>query len=183
MKRIVILPGNGGGSVETSNWYSWARDRFQELNDTEVILRDMPDPEIAREKYWIPFMHNELKCDENTVIIGHSSGAEAAKRYAEKYKVHGIVLVSSCVTDLGDDTEKESGYYSRPWEWKKIKENTEWIIQFGSTDDPFIPWQEQQEIVNQLSPELYKYTNKGHFMTSVFPELIKAVKKRLECGY
>ncbi|XP_070577293.1 serine hydrolase RBBP9-like [Ptychodera flava] len=180
MKRIVIVPGNGGGDVETSNWYSWARDKFrEEFDNVEVLLKDMPDPVIAREKFWIPFMHDELKCDENTVIIGHSSGAEAAKRYAERYQVLGVVLVSSCVTDMGDESEKESGYYNRPWEWDKMKTNTKWIVQFGSTDDPFLPWDEQQEVADQLSTELHKHTDRGHFMAPTFPELIKVVKKHL----
>lgn len=35
----------------------------------------------ARESIWLPFMEKELRCDEGTVIIGHSSGAAAAMRY------------------------------------------------------------------------------------------------------
>lgn len=34
-------------------------------------------------------------------------------RFAETYAVHGLVLVSACVTDLGDENERASGYYSR----------------------------------------------------------------------
>lgn len=30
-------------------------------------------------------------------------------RYAEKHKVHGIILVSACFTDLGDANEAASG--------------------------------------------------------------------------
>ena len=32
----------------------------------------------------------------------------------------------------------------RPWEWEKIKANTKFVVQFGSADDPFIPWREQE---------------------------------------
>lgn len=35
----------------------------------------------ARESIWLPFMEKELRCDEETLIIGHSSGAAAAMRY------------------------------------------------------------------------------------------------------
>ena len=34
-------------------------------------------------------------------------------RFAETRRVRGIVLVSACVTDLGDENERSSGYYSR----------------------------------------------------------------------
>ena len=36
---------------------------------------------------WLPFMKDELGVDENTIIIGHSSGACAAVRFAETLKV------------------------------------------------------------------------------------------------
>jgi len=49
----------------------------------------------------------------NTSITGHSSGAEAAMRFAESYQVKGLVLVSACVTDLGIESEMIAGYYNR----------------------------------------------------------------------
>jgi uncharacterized protein len=66
----------------------------------------MPDPVKARRNIWIPFIIKDLGCDENTILIGHSSGAEAIMRLAEDQKVMGIILVSACYTDLGCDSEK-----------------------------------------------------------------------------
>jgi len=37
----------------------------------------MPDPLKARESKWVPYILDTLQCDENTVLIGHSSGAGA----------------------------------------------------------------------------------------------------------
>ena len=88
----------------------------------------MPDPYDAKEKIWIPFIRNELKADENTLLIGHSSGAEAAMRLLETDKLGGVILVSACYTDLGSENEKLSGYYDRPWLWEKIKQNAGFII-------------------------------------------------------
>eukprot|EP00960_Hanusia_phi_P047910 758651-Hanusia_phi.AAC.6 len=69
----------------------------------------------AQEKIWLPFMKNELGADENSIIVGHSSGAEAAMRFIEEHKVRGVVLVAACHTDLGLPSEAISGYYNRPW--------------------------------------------------------------------
>lgn len=179
MMHIVIIPGNGAGDVTAANWYGWAQKKLNTIDGVKCDLRNMPDPIVARESAWIPFMRETMGCNEETIIIGHSSGAEAAMRFAEKYKVKGIVLVSACVTDLGDENEAASGYYSRPWDWGKIKENTDWRVQFGSTDDPFIPWGEQQLVADGLQSELHKFEDKGHFMNSSFPKLIEVIKHKL----
>jgi hypothetical protein len=34
-------------------------------------------------------------------------------RFAETHRVKGLVLVSACVTDLGVENERASGYYNR----------------------------------------------------------------------
>ncbi|XP_073699971.1 serine hydrolase RBBP9 [Garra rufa] len=177
LKRAVIVPGNGAGNIEHCNWYGWAKKRINEIPDVSCALKNMPDPVTARESIWLPFMEKELKCDEETVIIGHSSGAAAAMRYAETHKVFSIILVGAYISDLGDENERESGYFSRPWEWEKIRANVKYIIQFGSTDDPFLPWKEQQEVADGLKADLHKYSDRGHFQNTAFPELIDAVKK------
>lgn len=175
--KIAIIPGNGAGDVFCANWYGWMHKKLNQISGVSCDLRNMPDPVIAKETVWLPFMHEEMACDETTIIIGHSSGAEAAMRYSEKYPVKGIILVSACVTDLGDDNERASGYYNRPWEWQKMKSNTAFIVQFGSTDDPFIPWKEQQQVADGLESEFKKYNDKGHFMNTSFPELLNVVKE------
>lgn len=74
------------------------------------------------------------------------------------------------------------GYFNRPWEWERIRANVKHIIQFGSTDDPFLPWEEQQEVADGLKAELHKYTDRGHFQNTHFPELISAVQKLITAG-
>ncbi|XP_076159087.1 serine hydrolase RBBP9 isoform X1 [Alosa pseudoharengus] len=182
LKKAIIVPGNGAGDVEHCNWYGWANKQINKIPGMTSLLRNMPDPVTARETIWLPFMEEELKCDEETVIIGHSSGAAAAMRYAETRKVFAIVLVGAYTSDLGDETERESGYFSRPWQWEQIRGNVSHIVQFGSTDDPFLPWEEQEEVANGLQAELHKYSDRGHFMNSQFPELIKVVKKLKEAA-
>lgn len=72
------------------------------------------------------------------------------------------------------------GYFNRPWQWEKIKANCPHIVQFGSTDDPFLPWKEQQEVADKLEAKLYRYTDRGHFQNTEFPELINVVKSMLK---
>ena len=84
----------------------------------------MPDPYVARETIWVPYMKDVLLVDETTILIGHSSGAVAAMRFMEKYKTYATILVAACHTDLGDENERASGYFDRSWEWNTIKQNS-----------------------------------------------------------
>ena len=84
--------------------------------------------------------------------------------------------MSACVTDLGMESERISGYYNRPWQWEAMKSNVQFAAQFGSTDDPFIPWEEQQQVADGLATELLKFNDRGHFMNTAFPELLSYVK-------
>ena len=64
---------------------------------------------------WVPHLLNHIRVDEHSIIVGHSSGALCAMRLLESQKVYGVVLVSAAHTDLGDDHERLSGYFDRPW--------------------------------------------------------------------
>lgn len=183
--KIIFIPGNGGGGEDIlapDGWWPYVKAKLEELG-LEVIARNYPDPDLVRREYWLPFLKNELRANETTILIGHSSGAEAAMRFAEENKIHGSVLISACHSDLGMESEKASGYYDTPWQWEKIKNNQNWIIQFHSTDDPFIPVKEAREIHQLLETEYYEFTDQGHFGGPIekteFPELIEALKKKL----
>jgi len=179
--KIVIIPGNGGGAVESSVWYASVRDALRsDPRVSDVVLRDMPDPVLARECYWLPFMRDELVCDQKTIIIGHSSGAVAAMRYAEQWSVGGLVLIAAYSSDLGDETELRSGYFSRPWAWDRIRQNSPFVIQFGSTDDPYLPWHEQKAVADALGADLRQFSNRGHFIDTKLPEVIIAIEEHME---
>ena len=70
----------------------------------------MPDPVTARRSIWLPSMKDELGVDEQTVIIGHSSGACAAIRFAETNPVAGIVLVGAYTSGGRQETENVKGF-------------------------------------------------------------------------
>jgi predicted alpha/beta hydrolase family esterase len=183
--KIVIVPGNGCINVRDSNWYGYAESLIAGAGGIvgEVILRNMPDPAHARSQFWIPFLLNECGVDENTIIIGHSSGAEACMRLLEEHKLLGCVLVSACYTDLGLPSEAISGYYNKEWMWSAIKENAGdfGIIQFHSKDDPFIPMCEAEHVAEMLDSDFHVYDNRSHFFNdSDFDEIWGVILKKLE---
>lgn len=175
--RVVIIHGNHGGTGE-DQWIPWLKVEL-EKRDFEALNPTMPDNEEAKRSVWLPYLEKTLKADQNTIIIGWSSGAVAAMRYAETHRILGSVLIGACHTDLGDDTEKISGYYNEPWNWDATKKNQKWIAQFASTDDPVIPIEESRFIHEKLDSEYREYTDMKHFgwpePMPTFPDLLEVV--------
>ena len=125
------------------------------------------------------------------ILVGHSSGAQAALRYAELYTTRGIVLVSATYSDLGDAGERASGYYpqghgeneTNPYKFHDMKKNCKKWIQLHSDDDPFIPLYEAEKIrdglkevgtVGGYSFEYKMLPGRSHFFEFA-PEILDAV--------
>lgn len=159
--RVVIIPGMGCSPVAQCNWYSWFAAKMKERS-IECVLRDFPDPNKCRESIWIPFILDDIGIEpENTVIVGHSSGAACAMRLLEKQgaaaPLKGAILVATAYTDMGDADERNSEYFSRPWKWDDMKEGAENIICFHGTDDHLIPVSEARHIAEKLKGDNFCY--------------------------
>jgi predicted alpha/beta hydrolase family esterase len=91
-----------------------------------------------------------LKADENTVVVGHSTGALLVMKLLETHRIHGAILVAAAHTDLGDEGERASGYFDTQWDWEAMKPNATFIHQFHSADDHLIPVAEARFVAEQL---------------------------------
>lgn len=179
--KAIFIPGNGGGTPK-DQWFPYVKKELENIG-VEVIDEDFPDADLAPESSWIPFLH-ELGADENTILVGYSSGAIAAMRFAEKNKIYGTALISTYHTDLNNPWEEKAGYFNRPWDWEAIKNNQNWILQFASSDDPFVPVEEARFVHEKLDSEYQEFTDQGHFgatyLKTEFPELVKALIEKLK---
>ncbi len=172
--KIIFIPGNGGGNT-FEGFFPYIKEKLQDK--AEIISPGIyPDAKLARAQYWLPYLE-ELGVGENTILVGHSSGAIAAMRYAETHKILGTVLVAGYYTNLGMQEEIISGYFDKPWDWESIKNNQKFIIQFNSINDSFIPIEEAHYVRDKLNTDYFE-SNQGHFYPQeTFPELIESIKK------
>lgn len=179
--QIILIHGNGNSSPN-DNWLPYVKQQLEA--DYEVLAPQFPDLPLAREEYWLPFLKNIIDETKKTVIIGHSTGAIAAMRFAETNKILGSVLVGTYATDLGIESEILSGYFNRPWNWDAIKNNQTFILQFASVDDPWIPIAESRIVHEKLNTAYHEFSDQGHFGgdydKQTFPELVLALKKKLD---
>ena len=177
MVKVIFIPGNGGGNTN-DEWFPYVKKELEKIGCEVISPGEYPDSVIARMNIWLPFI-DSFKPDENTILLGWSSGAVASMRYTEKHKIFGSVLIAPCYTDLGFERETESGYYDAPWDWENIKNNQKWVIQFSSTTDPYIPLTESRFIHEKIGSEYYEI-DAGHFYPKTeFPELIEAVINKI----
>jgi predicted alpha/beta hydrolase family esterase len=175
--KVVLIHGNGGGTA-ADGWLPFVERDLRALG-LDVINETFPDNVRARAAIWLPHLE-ALGTDEQTVLIGHSSGAVAAMRHAETHRLLGSVLIGVCHTDLGDPGERASGYYRRPWQWEAIRSNQQWIGLFHSTDDPLIPVDEARFVAARLKCSYFEHADRGHFVDrGPFPELVQFVSRKL----
>jgi pimeloyl-ACP methyl ester carboxylesterase len=174
--RVILIHGNGGCTADDF-WLPWV-ERELAAAGLVVVNRTFPDNVKARASFWLPFVE-QLGADENTILIGHSSGALAAMRYAETHRLLGSVLVGVCHTDLGDGFEAASGFYERPWQWERIRPNQSWMAVMNSTDDPHIPIAEARYVAAQLRCSYFEFADRGHFVDSTLPEVTAFVLRKL----
>ena len=103
-QRVILIPGNGSAAEDLSEsmWYGWLAEKLRSELGVEIRTPGFPDPLYAREHIWKAFCRQELQLDENTIVVGHSSGAACALRLMEDQRFAGCILVSAYDTDFGD---------------------------------------------------------------------------------
>jgi len=180
--KVIVLHGNGN-STPHDNWIPYIKRELENLG-IACITPQMPDAPLSRSKYWLPKLKDELYAEENTILVGHSTGALAAMRYAEQNKILGSVLIGAMHTDLDIENEKLSGYFDTSWNWEAQRKNQQWSVVFASQDDPWIPIQEARFVHEQLHAEYHEFTDQGHFggdyYKPEFPELFAVVQRKLK---
>ena len=85
MTKVIFVPGNGGCTTQ-DNWFPRVQADLEKAG-VDVVAASFPDAQLARQSYWLPFLKDELKADENTILVGHSSGAIAAMRLAQEQRL------------------------------------------------------------------------------------------------
>jgi uncharacterized protein len=84
-----------------------------------------------------------------------------------------LVLIAAYDDDLGDEGERDSGYFSRPFDWSAITRNAGFVVQFAGARDSLVPIAVQRRVAGALGPSAdYREKERGdHFFAERgFPE-------------
>ncbi|MDP3883227.1 MAG: alpha/beta hydrolase [Candidatus Staskawiczbacteria bacterium] len=134
MKNAIIL--HGTGDKPTDFWFPWLKERL-EAKGYEVWLPELPNAEKPNLKDWVPFILKGGKFSEETIMIGHSAGAQIIPSVLEKLdvKIKQAILVSGYGKALrqNDKSPKNVDDY----EWENIKGKAKEFIFINSDNDPW----------------------------------------------
>ena len=123
-----------------------------------VWVPDLPHaekPNIERYNKFI-FSNKNWNFIEETIIVGHSSGAVEILGLLEKLPKNIVVnkcfLVGSFINDLGWDSLKE--LFVKPFDFEKIKKHSKEFIFIHSDNDPYCPLDHAKYLAEKLNGKL-----------------------------
>jgi len=181
MKNALILHGTLGNSKE--NWFPWLEKELIK-NGYKVWLPDLPganQPNLQRYNDFI-FGNSDWKFDSESVIIGHSSGAQTVLKILEdlpdEVKIDTAVLVAGFTGDV--DYPPNIELKDLTFDWNKIRSNVKRIILLHSDDDPFVPTEQGENLKVKLNAELIIRSGEKHYSISTGGEKFKELPIVLE---
>lgn len=167
MKNALIL--HGTGSNHKGNWFPWLKEEL-EKKGYKVWVPDLPGSEIPNVERYNKFLlaNKDWEFNEDSIIIGHSSGAVAIlgllQALPEEVIINTAILVGSFKDNLGRDDLKE--LFLKPFDFEKIKKHARNFIFVHSDDDPICPLEHAKYLCKKLNGKLIVKHEQKHFSYS-----------------
>jgi predicted alpha/beta hydrolase family esterase len=181
MKNALILHGTNGNSQE--NWFPWLKAQL-ENEGYNVWVPNLPNAEQPNITTYNNFLLNENNWDfnENTKLIGHSSGAVAIlgllQALPDDTKIDTCYLVGSFKDDLGWDSL--SDLFTTPFDFEQIKKKAQRFVFIHSDNDPYCPLEHAQFLATKIDGKLIIKEGQKHFSVGTFGEEYKKFPFLLE---
>lgn len=183
MKNALILHGNDDNSK--SHWYQWLKTELEKA-DYSTWAPDLPqanNPNLTRYIEFI-FANKDFQFNEETIIVGHSSGAVAIlgllQALPENISVHSVYLVGSFNQDLHVQGVHHEELFLIPFDFEKIKKRSKKFIFVHSDDDPYCPLEQAKDLAVKTDGELIILKGQKHFSISTAGEAYKQFPKLRE---
>jgi len=180
MKNVIIFHGTGGSP--NAYWIPWLAFGL-EKRGYKVTVPSLPNPNKPDINEALPFVLNNLEFDEETVLIGHSSGSALILSVLEniKPKIKMAILVAGFYKQLPGG---RNGMIQEQYDWDKIKFHAGEFVFINSDNDPWgCDDQMGREMQQHLGGELI-VMHDGHMGSDSFnqpyrefPLLVELIEK------
>lgn len=180
MRNAIILHGTGTKNDEF--WFPYAKHALKK-HGYDVWLPQLPNADRPNLKDWLPFVLQNGTFSHETILIGHSAGAQLILSLLEtlQIQIKQAILVSGYAQGLRPTADTEE--YS-PLDWSKIKNKAHQITFINSDNDPWKCDDTQGRIMlNHLGGVLIIPKGEGHMGSTTynqpyteFPLLLKQLE-------
>jgi len=168
MKNAILLHGMFGNP--DNFWFGWLRAQLDQQG-YKVTAPQLPDPDNPDLRVWTPFALQNLKFDEETILIGHSAGCPLALSILNEinHPIRRAILVAGFIRL--DKMEDDNVMLMPSPDWDKIKRQGHDFYFFNSDNDPWGCDHKQGEALRlRLGGTLIVKTGEGHFGSKVFEQ-------------
>ena len=173
-KRVFLIHGWDGYPEE--GCFPWLK---KELENRGFAVYNPAMPESLKPKIdvWVSFLKKQIGApDEDTILLGHSIGAQTILRYLETLndneKIGGAVFLAGWLnlTDEAYETEEDS-QIAKPWletplNWDKIKSRANKFVAIFSDNDKLVPFSDSEIFKEKLNAKIIIEHQKRHFSGS-----------------
>ncbi len=164
------------------SYVGWKMKLQDKLGDKfDVFSPRMPMGDNADYELWKLWFEKILnKLNKPAILLGHSLGAMfLVKYYSEnksKNKVKALLLVAPVCCNKGLSQEG-CAKFELTKDVSVLTDIADNVVFFHSEDDPVVSYKSFLEFKKLIhDAEFMSFSNKGHFNTSEFPEIIKVIK-------
>lgn len=170
MKNALIL--HGTNATSSSNWFPWLAQQLA-AKDYRVWVPDLPHADKPSMKRYNEFLfaRPDWEFDNESVIIGHSSGAVAIlgllQQLHENVRISKALMVGAFKDDLGWNTLEE--LFDITLNFELIKQKSSNFTFIHSDNDPYSPLTHAKYLSLMVGGELIMRPGEGHFNTEMGP--------------
>lgn len=132
----------------------------------------MPNPDDERLDEWLPYVLENGEYNNETVLIGHSSGCPLILSLLERLKhpIKQAILVAGFASSISNEPKP---ILQEQYDWKKIRSNCLDFIFINSDNDPWgCDDKKGKEMQNHLGGKLI-IKHEGHFGSDKFKQPYK----------
>jgi predicted alpha/beta hydrolase family esterase len=184
MKTAIILHGTLGSP--DGNWFTWLKTELEHKGLT-VWLPQLPNAEQPSLKEWQRYINEQcpFPINEETLIVGHSSGAILALVLAQDtMEKIGAIVGASVFYDNSMQWQPNSKLFDVQFDWAAVGEGVSELLFIHSDNDPYVPLDQAQFVATKTGGELVVIPGEGHFNLErsenykQFPKLLEILEDR-----
>lgn len=186
--KVLVL--HGTNADHTQNWFPWLKNELENLGH-EVWVPDLPQADHPNMKRYKEFLLNQDWDFQDSLVIGHSSGAVAILGLLQALpggvKINTAIMIGAFTKRLSESPSWDMlrDLFDKPFDFKTIQGKAKQFIFIHSADDPYCPIDDARWLSEQVNGEFIEMPGSKHFSYKLdprfkeFPKLMEIIKQKV----